>query len=137
MPVLGQLRVAQQRDLLQSGLGLDAGLFAPPGGQLGLSEGEVVQVEAVGGGVVSGAGGVLPPEAGAVFGVGQLQDAAQDPGTARLGQLLGDEVLQGGGRREGHDGLAERLQVVGRRVAVPVPTERGRLGPVRIPARGW
>ncbi|XQE77537.1 hypothetical protein ACN24L_00185 [Streptomyces microflavus] len=53
-------------------------LVVPEAGGVLFAAGEVVEVEAVGGGALSGAGGVLPPEAGGVLGVGELQDAGQD-----------------------------------------------------------
>ncbi|MFE3249786.1 hypothetical protein [Streptomyces sp. NPDC059209] len=60
-----------------AGRGLDVvGLLVPPVGGDVFAEGEVVEVEAVGGGL-SGASGVLPPEACPVVGVGQLQYAGQ------------------------------------------------------------
>nr|AHE38758.1 hypothetical protein pFRL2_83c [Streptomyces sp. FR1] len=46
-----------------------------------LSEGEVVQVQAVGGGPVAGPGSELPPELGALTVVGQVEQAGEDEGT--------------------------------------------------------
>ncbi|MFJ9080453.1 hypothetical protein ACIRO3_35245 [Streptomyces sp. NPDC102278] len=58
--------------------GLDVvGLAVPPAGSVILAERQVVEVEAVGGGGLSGAGRVLPPEPGAVVALGQLQNAGQ------------------------------------------------------------
>lgn len=51
------------------------------------AEGSVVEVEAVGGGGVASSGCVLPPEAGVLLGLGELEDAAQDAGAGRLGEL--------------------------------------------------
>ncbi|MEU0213180.1 CGNR zinc finger domain-containing protein, partial [Streptomyces canus] len=50
----------------------------PQGGGVGVAVGEMLQAEAVGGGGVFGAGGVLPPEAGASVDAREIQDAAQD-----------------------------------------------------------
>lgn len=58
-----------------------------------------LEVEAVRGGGLAGACGVLPPESGAVVGIGELQDSGDDHGAAGLGQLLSDELgdVVGGG----------------------------------------
>ncbi|MEW2289878.1 hypothetical protein [Streptomyces sp. NPDC047841] len=68
-----------------------AALPVPEVGGMVFALGVVVQGEAVGGGRVSGAGGVLPPEAGAVFDVGELEGAAQEPGAVGFGEFAGEE----------------------------------------------
>lgn len=83
--VLGRIGV-----VLVGGVGV--GLGVPEGGGVGFAVGEVLEVEAVGGGGVLGAGGVLPPEAGADVDAGQMQGAAQDAGGGGLGDLVGEEV---------------------------------------------
>ncbi|MFI6729833.1 hypothetical protein [Streptomyces atratus] len=40
---------------------------------------------------------VLPPRPGPVLRLGELEDAAQHPGSVRIGQLLGHEPAQRGG----------------------------------------
>ena len=62
-------------------------LLLPPVGDVVLPVEEVVEVEAVGGRTLARAGGVLPPEAGAVVGVGELQDADQREGAAGAGEV--------------------------------------------------
>ncbi|GAV46354.1 hypothetical protein Saa2_09358 [Streptomyces acidiscabies] len=92
---------------------LGAGLGAPERGGVRVALREVVQVEAVGGGPVPGAGRVLPPEAGAALEPGEVQGAAEGPGDGRLGELVGDEVGEpvGGAVQEG--GLAQRVEGAG------------------------
>jgi hypothetical protein len=85
-----------------------------------------LQVEAVGGEGVFGVGRVLPPEAAAVVGAGELQDAAQDPGGPRLGQLIDEEVGELDGGTAGDDRLAQGGKAscgafVGRVGAVVIP----------------
>ncbi len=77
------------------------------------SQGQVVEVEAVGSSGLSGAGGVLPPKASAVVGIGQLQDAGQDERAARAGDLIGDEVCDRPGGGVGDEGFAQGAQVLG------------------------
>jgi hypothetical protein len=79
------------------------GLLLPPVGDVVFPMRQVVEVE-----TLARAGGVLPPEAGAVLGVGELEDAGQSESPARAGGLAGDE---GGGQGLRQDGLAQNPQV--------------------------
>ncbi|MFF4837042.1 hypothetical protein [Streptomyces sp. NPDC001315] len=75
---------------------LEAGLVVPEGGGVGFAAGVVVQGEAVGGRGVSGAGGVLPPKPCAVVDAGEVECAAQQPGAAGFGELVGEELKSAG-----------------------------------------
>ncbi|GDY70395.1 hypothetical protein SAV14893_097880 [Streptomyces avermitilis] len=78
----------------------------------------MVEVEAVRGGGLPGAGGILPPKPCSLIGVGQLQHAGKDQRAAGLGYLVGDEVGHGGGGGVGDEGFAQGPQVFSRRVGL-------------------
>ncbi|MFE2503594.1 hypothetical protein [Streptomyces rubiginosohelvolus] len=61
------------------------GLLVPPARGGVFAEGAVVEVEALGGGGVARSGGVLPPEAGVLLSLGELEDAAENPGAGGSG----------------------------------------------------
>nr|WP_217249112.1 hypothetical protein [Streptomyces sp. AC602_WCS936] len=73
------------------------------------------EIEAVGGGL-SGAGGVLAPEPCSLIGVRQMQVAGKGEGAAGLGDLIGEEGGDGGGRGVSEKGCAQGAQVFGRLV---------------------
>jgi hypothetical protein len=115
------------------GWGLDVvGLPVPEGGGVPLPQCQVVEVEAVGGGL-SAVGGVLPPEAGAF--VSQLQHTREDQGGTGFGDLVGDEHGDGARRPVRHERFAQGAQANSRRAATP--GERALSGVVGIGYGRW
>src|SRR5690606_10939744 len=72
----------------------------------------MVQGEGVAGLGVAVAGGVLPPEAGAVLDAREVEGAAQEPGAVVVGDLVSEEGQDVGGERV--DGrFAQRVELPG------------------------
>ncbi|WP_146194053.1 hypothetical protein [Streptomyces sp. MA5143a] len=98
------------------------GLVGPVVGVAKRAASEVEQVEAVGGGGVSGADGELPPPLGAVAGVGEAEQAGEVQGAVAVGgrfsefrQVCGSVVAVEGFSGQGLGALSARSSMVGKR----------------------
>ncbi|MET9324880.1 hypothetical protein ABZX75_32760 [Streptomyces sp. NPDC003038] len=132
LQVVGHL--GQRRELF--GVVAVGGLVAPVAGAGDLRAGEVPEVDGAGGGVGSGAGGVLEPELGGLHAAGEVQEAGEEQRgglTVGPGLRVEREAGEGGAVDEG---AGQRVQGAGgAHVAGRIQDELA-IGSAAGPARG-